>query len=146
MRAYPKVPELSLERNVCVPTLLVTDICLKVVSIHVYAMTPVFLLLLYALLKLCILGQIQNIQGLLLNFRYPRCQIKTIRGGGGNLVSSISELLHWQSILWQCIVMVSLAVLVPLLFSALMVDFFLQRLQNLSVVILVNILALRDKY
>lgn len=32
---------------------------------------------------------------------------KECRGGAGNLVSSISELLHWQSILCQCIVIVS---------------------------------------
>jgi len=42
--------------------------------------------------------------------------------------------------------MVSLALLVPPLFSTLMVDLLLQRLQNLSVIILVNVLALRDKY
>jgi hypothetical protein len=40
----------------------------------------------------------------------------------------------------------SLAPQVPPLFSTMTVDFSLQRLQNLSVAILVNILALRDKY
>jgi len=147
MRAYPKVPELSLERNICLPMLLVTDVCLKVVSVHVYAMAPAFLPLLYTLLKLYFGSDIEHSRHVP-EFQVPKGPNQDNKEGGVgcNLVSSISELLHWQSILCQCIVMVSLALLFPLLFSTLMVDFFLRRLQNLSVVMLVNSLALRNKY
>jgi len=83
MRTYPKVPELSLERNISLPMLLVTYVCLKVISIHVYAMAPAFLPLLYTLLKLCLGSDIEHTR-LVPEFQVPRGPNQDNKKGGGD--------------------------------------------------------------
>jgi hypothetical protein len=59
---------------------------------------------------------------------------------------SCQKLLHWQSRLSQCTVMVNQPILVPLLFLTFLADLLPQTYQNLLVAMLVNHLAWRNKF